>query len=379
VLLKNDFGLDVELPPGHLVPTIPNRIDYICWIRDLISESGNGDVVKGIDMYVCSFMLLAKASVFSGTGASCIYPLLICKLEPTWTILATGTLNTPKSPVNRIEIDNESERWAQRNIDANKLQDRILIQKINNPRSVLAELSLDSFYDFLICNPPFYMDSRDIQECEQKKGTKSISRTEYTQSESIFPGGELKFIQTMFTESLHIGNRIGWYSSLIGKKSTFNDLMKVIKVDESVKQVRWTRFKQGSNTCRWAIAWTFKDSNKKRKAGWEDEMLIKLNELGIKIVKVGDCEWKCRASQENTWNRRARRSKSALGSTSKGTSKDAAIGNTTCPPTTPIEFSFILKIVEGQPHFHPCFDISNREAKELYDSLQSHLRNKIRW
>lgn len=54
--LEHDFGLHVEIPEGHLVPTVPQKLNYIHWIEDLLaldSDSGEiatGDQVKGIDI-----------------------------------------------------------------------------------------------------------------------------------------------------------------------------------------------------------------------------------------------------------------------------------------------------------------------------------------
>lgn len=52
-LLKNDFDLDVNLPKGHLCPTVANRLDYLLLIEDLLRASGFDDSVPitGIDMY----------------------------------------------------------------------------------------------------------------------------------------------------------------------------------------------------------------------------------------------------------------------------------------------------------------------------------------
>ena len=64
-LLADDFNLKWDLNEGHLVPTIPLRLNYLHWIEDLMSEYEGlvpkGQEVVGLDI---------------GVGASCIYPLL---------------------------------------------------------------------------------------------------------------------------------------------------------------------------------------------------------------------------------------------------------------------------------------------------------------
>lgn len=55
-LLENDFGLQVALPLDRLIPTVPQRLNYILWLEDII---GQNKPAKGIDigklcmMYSC--------------------------------------------------------------------------------------------------------------------------------------------------------------------------------------------------------------------------------------------------------------------------------------------------------------------------------------
>lgn len=63
VLLKEYFQLDVEFAPGSLVPTVPQRLNYILWLEDLLKLQENADnyseskPVKGIDIGIV-FLLL---------------------------------------------------------------------------------------------------------------------------------------------------------------------------------------------------------------------------------------------------------------------------------------------------------------------------------
>lgn len=47
VLLKSLFGLDVEMPLDHLIPRVPQRINYALWIEDLL---GRPSKAIGIDI-----------------------------------------------------------------------------------------------------------------------------------------------------------------------------------------------------------------------------------------------------------------------------------------------------------------------------------------
>lgn len=51
ILLKKDFNLDVNLPVGKLIPTIPLRLNYLLWIEDLFNLNyDNTKKIKGIDI-----------------------------------------------------------------------------------------------------------------------------------------------------------------------------------------------------------------------------------------------------------------------------------------------------------------------------------------
>lgn len=69
-LLAHDFDLKWDVSEGHLIPTIPLRLNYLHWIEDLLSEY-EGLVPKGKDV----------VGLDIGVGASCIYPLLGAKMN----------------------------------------------------------------------------------------------------------------------------------------------------------------------------------------------------------------------------------------------------------------------------------------------------------
>lgn len=47
VLLREYFQLNVEFAPGSLIPTIPQRLNYILWLEDLLKLAGNVDNIIG--------------------------------------------------------------------------------------------------------------------------------------------------------------------------------------------------------------------------------------------------------------------------------------------------------------------------------------------
>ena len=53
-LLHRDFNLEVHLPKDKLIPTVPQKLNYIHWIEDLLAVNNDnvipkGDNVRGID------------------------------------------------------------------------------------------------------------------------------------------------------------------------------------------------------------------------------------------------------------------------------------------------------------------------------------------
>ena len=51
-LLKEDFQLDVEIPAGKLVPTLPNRLNYVLWLEDVVRalQLPEEEKVVGLDV-----------------------------------------------------------------------------------------------------------------------------------------------------------------------------------------------------------------------------------------------------------------------------------------------------------------------------------------
>jgi len=92
--------------------------------------------LRGIDMCaaLCSALLpigghtLMNLLVDSGTGASCIYPLLGAKIGG-WSFLAT-------------DIDETSIGYARRNVTLNNLESSIELRKVNPDQMLLGTLPL---------------------------------------------------------------------------------------------------------------------------------------------------------------------------------------------------------------------------------------------
>jgi 23S rRNA (adenine1618-N6)-methyltransferase len=72
----------------------------------------------------------------------------------------------------------------------------------------------------------------------------------------IAPGGEVEFVTRMINESLHLQDRIPWYTSMLGKLSSVTTLVELL-VKHNNHNYAVTEFVQGSKTKRWALAWSW--------------------------------------------------------------------------------------------------------------------------
>ncbi|QSZ34418.1 hypothetical protein DSL72_006010 [Monilinia vaccinii-corymbosi] len=238
-LLKRDFGLKLKLPDDRLCPPVPNRLNYILWLQDLIDTSS--------DTYTNSYSPDRQVHGLDiGTGASCIYPLLGCAQRPLWKF--TG-----------IDIDDKSISFARENVQINGLQSRVqLIQ--TQPQGPLIPLDEIGCYslDFTLCNPPFYTSAEDLVSSASLKKRPPFTACTGSKTEMVCEGGEVSFVSRMIDESLKLRDRVQWYTSMLGKFSSLSKIIEQLK-ENQVDNYAVTEFVQGSRTRRWAVAWSFGD------------------------------------------------------------------------------------------------------------------------
>ncbi|KZF23351.1 DUF890 domain protein [Xylona heveae TC161] len=238
-LLKRDFGLTIELPPDRLCPPVPNRFNYILWLQDLIDTTS--------DSFSDKYEPARKVfGLDIGTGASCIYPLLGCTQRSNWNFAGT-------------DIDEESLKYARKNVAANELDQRITLFKSdrNGPLIPLDLLKLERI-DFTMCNPPFYESKDDMISSAEKKHQAPFSACTGAEAEMVTPGGEVAFVSRMIEESERLQGRVQWYSTMLGKLSSVSVVIEKLK---AVGITNWavTDFLQGSKTRRWGVAWSYGD------------------------------------------------------------------------------------------------------------------------
>uniref|UniRef100_A0A8C1NYC8 U6 small nuclear RNA (adenine-(43)-N(6))-methyltransferase n=2 Tax=Cyprinus carpio TaxID=7962 RepID=A0A8C1NYC8_CYPCA len=228
-LLKEDFGLTIEIPLERLIPTVPLRLNYIHWVEDL--TGGQENPRRGIDI---------------STGASCIYPLLGATMNG-WFFLAT-------------EVDDICFNYAKKNVEQNHLAELIRVVKVPQKTLLMDALKEQSIvYDFCMCNPPFFanqLEAKGVNSRNSRRPPPSSINTGGV-TEIMAEGGELEFVKRIIHDSLQLKKRLRWYSCMLGKKCSLAPLKDEL-LKQGVPKVTHTEFCQG-RTMRWALAWSFYD------------------------------------------------------------------------------------------------------------------------
>uniref|UniRef100_A0A1A7W9G8 U6 small nuclear RNA (adenine-(43)-N(6))-methyltransferase n=2 Tax=Iconisemion striatum TaxID=60296 RepID=A0A1A7W9G8_9TELE len=264
-LLKEDFGLTIEIPLERLIPTVPLRLNYIHWVEDLID--GQKQLRRGIDI---------------GTGASCIYPLLGATMNG-WYFLAT-------------EVDDICFDYAKKNVDQNNMSDLIKVVKVPQKTLLMDALKEETeiVYDFCMCNPPFFANQLEAKGVNSRNSWRPPPSSVNTGgvTEIMAEGGELEFVKRIIHDSLQLKKRLRWYSCMLGKKCSLAPLKEELR-KQRVPKVTHTEFCQG-RTMRWALAWSFYDDvivpsppSKKRKLEKTQKPLsFTLPQAGLKELEA---------------------------------------------------------------------------------------------
>ncbi|KAK4227416.1 hypothetical protein QBC38DRAFT_509680 [Podospora fimiseda] len=234
-LLKADFGLQLQLPDDRLCPPIPNRHNYILWLKDLLDSTSysppGSQPVCGLDI---------------GTGASCIYPLLGTIQRPSWHFIAT-------------DIDDKSLEHAKQNVEMNNLSDRIRLI-LRSPEDTLIPSGSESHVSplaFVMMNPPFYTSVDEMLSSAAKKSRPPHSACTGAPVEMVCEGGEVAHVGRLLKESLVLrGKGAQWYTSMLGKVTSLEALVPQLR-ENGIDNYAVTEFIQGNKTKRWAIAWSF--------------------------------------------------------------------------------------------------------------------------
>ncbi|ORX52264.1 S-adenosyl-L-methionine dependent methyltransferase [Piromyces finnis] len=319
-LLWCDFKIRLEIPLDTLCPVIPGRLDYIHWIEDLIFSNDNKDANSNDNNNHNNINAnLSVTGIDIGTGASCIYPLLACKLHPEWNFEA-------------LELNERSYEYAKDNVSRNNMINQIKVRRVKNEQknvfslllkkkkkincgsewieslfltnndsinnqtlynNLLRQAIIQPDYTFCMCNPPFYSSEEEMKQSRELKVEAPHSVCTGSNNEMLTEGGEVQFIIKIIDDSVYLykqrrkaikkicklmkstndskhlqkkiynkklhkkGLLLQWYTSLIGKKKSIDPIVAYLKGIKHIKEIKTTNFKQGK-TVRWGVAWSFK-------------------------------------------------------------------------------------------------------------------------
>lgn len=239
-LLFQHYGIEWwDIPPGYLCPPIPGRADYLHYVADLLAEDHGGKVpegsgVRGLDI---------------GTGANAIYPLLGNSIYG-WSFVV--------SDVNKVALDSVR-RIAERNPG---LGDAFRWRRQDHAQQIFQGVIREGErFDFTMCNPPFHASPEEAVAGSRRKWKNLKGKSEGKpvrnfggQNVELWcPGGEKAFVKKMIQESQAFREQVGWFTTLVSKKSNLPALYSVLDA-VGAGEVMTVEMAQGQKTSR-ILAW----------------------------------------------------------------------------------------------------------------------------
>ncbi|WP_299681584.1 23S rRNA (adenine(1618)-N(6))-methyltransferase RlmF [uncultured Dokdonia sp.] len=216
-----------DIPDGYLCPPIPNRVDYIHYIAGIIKTK---EYCRGLDI---------------GVGANCIYPLLATQIYK-WHMVGA-------------DISKSSVAIAKQNATEASTDIEIRLQEA--PAHIFKGIiQKDEYFDFTMCNPPFYTSAKDAQKANTQKNkklqlTKATSRNFGGVSNELWcNGGEALFVKRMIKQSVDFKDQVGIFTTLISKKENLPKLLKQLQKLTATHQV--IEMHQGHKKSR-ILTWYF--------------------------------------------------------------------------------------------------------------------------
>lgn len=241
-LLVYEYGIKGwDIPAQYLCPPIPGRADYLHYLADLLAESRGGVVPTGASTRVLDI----------GTGANCIYPLIGVR-SYGWQFVAS-------------DIDPIAIACAQRTLDANPELGAAVELRLQASRQFIFSgiVRPGEAFDLTLCNPPFHASLLDASAGTQRKWKnlgKKAARIPALNfggqgAELWCEGGEKAFVCRMIAESVGVGDRCLWFSTLISKQATLPFVYRALQ-QAGVSDSRTIKMAQGQKQSR-IVAWTF--------------------------------------------------------------------------------------------------------------------------
>jgi 23S rRNA A1618 N6-methylase RlmF len=256
-LLRHYFQLSVRFDPTHLVPGVTLRLNYIHCLEDLLGlEKFDSDAASlGVSFH----------GIDIGTGATIIYPLLLRRLHPKLTMLATEIdrhsiqlaadnwqrnfpfeQKVPQAPttsttttstavaaeastsssttsiaasavdgdicvLNGVEIRfvDQSTTLVRARKRNNNNDDDNYDEAVEKAELLTSVVRRDERFLFCMCNPPFF-------ESVGRKRRRGRAEFVATEGEVATSGGEVEFALRLVDESLVLADRVRLYSIMLG-------------------------------------------------------------------------------------------------------------------------------------------------------------------
>lgn len=246
-LLQEFYGiLNWRIPDGYLCPPVPQRVDYLHKMADLLGTgpagpSGEapapprGARVRGLDV---------------GTGASSIYCLLGAR-EYGWSFVGS-------------DIDGVALESARGIVKENDLGSQIELRHQPSSERVFTGLVRPGeTFALSVCNPPFH---ESLEHAHRSAGAKWQRMGRSAQGQQLnyqgkenelwCEGGEVGFVTRMAEESAqeHLRGACIWFSAMLSRESSLEPVW--ARLGELGARRRSFDLRQGKMT-RWVVAWTF--------------------------------------------------------------------------------------------------------------------------
>lgn len=189
-----------------------------------------------------------------GTGHVAIYALLLSRLRPDAEIVAT-------------ELDAVSLEHARATVTANSAGK---VTVLPAPEAHLFPFSSptlseeddlngaaearDEYFTFTMCNPPFFSSTDDAAASRDLKALPAPAAPTAAANEEITAGGEVEFVGHMIDDSVRLGEKVAWYTSLVGRYESLHELVR--KLREVTGNYYVVSLRQ-AKTARWVLAWGF--------------------------------------------------------------------------------------------------------------------------
>jgi 23S rRNA A1618 N6-methylase RlmF len=293
-MLLRDFNLAVKLHPARLCPTLPNRMNYLCWLNDLLEHTSQPHVldigsganaiypVLGHAQFGWQFtgtdidedsIAWASHYVISGGGGGGRSNSAIKLIKTNESVAAQkifadidNTTEHSGSDDEKYRLVTRFEKYASGAMD-DLVRDRgpirqafavmgdeyssTLHKREASYLSKRASASKDTtILSAVMTNPPFY-------DLEEPIVTNNHSVCTGTEGEMRTLGGEQSFLAAMVVDSLILTTAVRWYTCMVGKKSSLGALRRLLqRCGVLERHTHSTLFRQGK-TMRWGLAWSF--------------------------------------------------------------------------------------------------------------------------